>query len=1031
MARPLRIEFAGALYHVHRDDATAASAIDIGTRIQTQGDLTLAAWRDLNARAANVTAEQGNLTVTAGRDLTLTAGQARIQLDEAHRHKGGGFLSKKTRTTRDSLDRTSAQATTLSGNRVTVLADHDLTLTGSNVVSDLGTTLVAQRDLTLEAATNTTLETHFKAEKKTGLGRSGFGLTLGSQKQSTDQQDAATLTAATTVGSTQGNLTLEAGNRYRQSGSDALAPQGDISVNAQRIDIGEARETAHSENATRFKQSGLTLALSSPVISAIQTVDQMRRAAKDTDDPRMQALAATAAGLAGHGAYNQVKAGQGTRINGQDNQIATGKTNPDGTPETRDADLADKVGGVSVSISLGNSKSESHSTQTGDTARAATLAAGHDITLRAKQSSPLAANGEEGGGEGAIQTGDLTVVGSDIKAGRNVSLEADHNITLLAAQNSASQTSTNSSSSNSVGVGFALGGQSNGFTLNLAASRARGNADGSDVNWNNTHVNANNQLTLQSGGDTTLKGAVATGKQITADIGGNLAIESLQDTSTYTSKQSSAGVGLNLCIPPFCYGASSGSVSASKSKANSNYASVAEQSGLRAGDAGFNVSVQGNTDLTGGVIASTQAAIDHNQNTLTTASLTTSDLQNKADASASSSGISLSSDMLTQGKYGIAKGVIGNALNNAGESGDSAGQTRSAVSEGEVTITDEAEQQQRTGKTGQETIASLNRDTAHAQTAAQKQDVEAMQRTVEAEQAIKQQAFKEVTVHTDAAYKAMFRTETKFYKVTCSSTPEDCVKDSKLVHMEEITRDEAKRNGQVLAVNGILNNVPRAGELAYQNVPDDENTGQKPASITLMHIPPASTGLGELFVAGYEKLLAPILDYTNADITYADLIQGRGDAATLSLGHSRGTIVQRNAFNIAADNNYKNEKLSVVGVGGAVGYQDYTSAAARVIQSEQKATKNITFTYMVNDPVPVIAAGNPGDAMAAFKEFFHVLSSDNSAHSCYGTGAAGCTTIANPVPGGPVPTNQNPGLIRVYRGGELVSPLPTVAGGKP
>ena len=459
MARPLRIEFAGALYHVHRDDATAASAIDIGTRIQTQGDLTLAAWRDLNARAANVTAEQGNLTVTAGRDLTLTAGQARIQLDEAHRHKGGGFLSKKTRTTRDSLDRTSAQATTLSGNRVTVLAGHDLTLTGSNVVSDLGTTLAARNDLTLEAATNTTLETHFKAEKKTGLGRSGFGLTLGSQKQSTDRQDAATLTAATTVGSTQGNLTLEAGNRYRQSGSDALAPQGDISVNAQRIDIGEARETAHSENATRFKQSGLTLALSSPVISAIQTVDQMRRAAKDTDDPRMQALAATAAGLAGHGAYNQVKAGQGTRINGQDNQIATGKTNPDGTPETRDADLADKVGGVSVSISLGNSKSESHSTQTGDTARAATLAAGHDITLRAKQSSPLAANGGEDRGEGAIQTGNLTVVGSDIKAGRNVSLEADHNITLRAAQNSASQTSTNSSSSNSIGVGFALAGR--------------------------------------------------------------------------------------------------------------------------------------------------------------------------------------------------------------------------------------------------------------------------------------------------------------------------------------------------------------------------------------------------------------------------------------------------------------------------------------------------------------------------------------------------------------------------------------------
>jgi filamentous hemagglutinin len=84
---------------------------------------------------------------------------------------------------------------------------------------------------------------------------------------------------------------------------------------------------------------------------------------------------------------------------------------------------------------------------------------------------------------------------------------------------------------------------------------------------------------------------------------------------------------------------------------------------------------------------------------------------------------------------------------------------------------------------------------------------------------------------------------------------------------------------------------------------------------------------------------------------------------------------------------------------------------------------------MTNDPVPVIAAGNPGDAWAAFKEFFNVLSSNNSAHSCYGTGAAGCATIANPVPGGPVPTNQQPGSIRVYRGGELASPATTISEG--
>lgn len=157
-------------------------------------------------------------------------------------------------------------------------------------------------------------------------------------------------------------------------------------------------------------------------------------------------------------------------------------------------------------------------------------------------------------------------------------------------------------------------------------------------------------------------------------------------------------------------------------------------------------------------------------------------------------------------------------------------------------------------------------------------------------------------------------------------------------------------------------------------------------------------------MAGYEKLLAPTLGYSNADNSYADILQGRGNQETLSLGHSRGTIVQSNAFNIAADNGYTNKNLAVVGVGGAVGY--------------------VTFTYLRNDPIPVIAAGNPGDAVAVFKEFFNVVANNNSAHSCYGSGAEGCSTIANPVPGGPVPTLPDSGLVRIYRGGELVSPTP-------
>jgi filamentous hemagglutinin len=226
----------------------------------------------------------------------------------------------------------------------------------------------------------------------------------------------------------------------------------------------------------------------------------------------------------------------------------------------------------------------------------------------------------------------------------------------------------------------------------------------------------------------------------------------------------------------------------------------------------------------------------------------------------------------------------------------------------------------------------------------------------------------QVTVQTDAAYKALFKTDVKYYKVTCSTTPQECMNDPSKVAMTEVDQDEAKRNGKVLAVNGILNGTERAGQLAYQNAPVDKNL-QKPDEIHLIHIPPASSNLAEVLVAGYEQMLAPILGYSNADVAYAQTLQGRGQDPTLSLGHSRGTIVQTNAFGISADAGYRNPNLATIGVGVAVSQQSYLDATTSVSSNPEK----VDFIYMRNDPVSVIAARNPGDAAAAIKEFWNVM----------------------------------------------------------
>uniref|UniRef100_UPI001FC8C396 endonuclease toxin domain-containing protein n=2 Tax=Burkholderia gladioli TaxID=28095 RepID=UPI001FC8C396 len=323
------------------------------------------------------------------------------------------------------------------------------------------------------------------------------------------------------------------------------------------------------------------------------------------------------------------------------------------------------------------------------------------------------------------------VIGSTISAGNNAKLAAEGNVNLQAAQNTSSQHSTNSGASASVGVSFTVGDKSGvAFTAGVAGNR--GNADGDSSTWTNTHVSAGNQLAIQSGGDTNLKGAVASGKQVVADVGGNLNIESLQDKDHYDSKQQSAGISASVCAPPLCTGKSSVAGSVGQTKMNSDYASVIEQSGIKAGDGGFQVDVKGNTDLKGGVVASSDKAVQDNLNKLTTSTLTHSDIENHASYDASSIGLS--------GGYGgtIGKDQKGTADNVnpvpgtsvpskggisvappvvMGASGDASSTTTSGVSGGTVTITDGAKQQQLTGETAAEAVANMNRDTSNTSSA--------------------------------------------------------------------------------------------------------------------------------------------------------------------------------------------------------------------------------------------------------------------------------------------------------------------------
>ena len=659
---------------------------DIGSQINVTSDVHIQAGNNVTATAARVTSEQGAVNVTAGNNLTLNEGRATAFVDEAHKTTGSnGAFSNTTTKTRDTLHQDQSVGTAFSGNTINLQADNDLTLKGSSAVSTSGTTLQAD-NIVLEAATNTQQQQNLKVEKKSGLfSGGGIGFTIGSQQQTLDTDQQITSLTGSTVGSIEGDVRILANNDYRQTASDVSTPAGDIAVSAQNITIEAGTQTDQTVEKQSFKQSGLTVSVTSAITSALQTVDRMKELGSQTDNDRLTVLAGATAALAGKQAYDGI------------NAVAQANT------PTSAAEAA----GVGISASMGASEQESTTRRTNQTAQQSTVIAGGDINLNAS---------------GAGTDSDIAIIGSELNAGNNATLNAEGDIHLQAAQNTAELETDSKGSSASVGIGFKFGGSQNGFSINAGVSGNRGTVDGEDISWQNTQVQAGNTVNLESGADTHLKGAVVRGEQVVAHVGGDLKVESLQDVSTYESEEKNAGVSVSVCVPPLCYGASSVSGHIGKTEIDSDYRSVTGQSGIKAGDRGFDITVAGHTDLKGGLIASNDQAIEDGVNQLTTGTLTTSDIENRAEYDASS--ISLG------GGYSFGVGdQSSNPDLKPGEKpadidskasvtvpgvlaakDDASSATESGISSGTVTIKNETKQQALTGKDGTTTVAELNRD---------------------------------------------------------------------------------------------------------------------------------------------------------------------------------------------------------------------------------------------------------------------------------------------------------------------------------
>ncbi|EFC4683264.1 Contact-dependent inhibitor A, partial [Escherichia coli] len=276
-------------------------------------------------------------------------------------------------------------------------------------------------------------------------------------------------------------------------------------------------------------------------------------------------------------------------------------------------------------------------------------------------------------------------------------LDAANDILLSGAANTQKTTGRNSSSGGGVGVSIGAG-KGAGISAFASVNAAKGREKGNGTEWTETTTDSGKTVTINSGRDTVLNGAQVNGNRIIADVGHDLLISSQQDTSKYDSKQTSVAAGGS-----FTFGSMTGSgyIAASRDKMKSRFDSVAEQTGMFAGDGGFDITVGKHTQLDGAVIASTATP---DKNHLDTGTLGFSDLHNEADYKVSHSGISLSGG----GSFGdkFQGNMPGGMISAGGHSGHAEGTTQAAVADGTITIRDRDNQKQN--------LANLSRDPAHA-----------------------------------------------------------------------------------------------------------------------------------------------------------------------------------------------------------------------------------------------------------------------------------------------------------------------------
>ena len=639
------------------------------SQVKGKGDVTLTAK---NLRAEGVQLEsEAKLMAIAENDLVLNGAKESRDFEEFHKTKSGS-LARTTKTSLDQQHSVTQVGTQVSGKNVVLSAGHDVKAKGMQAIAEDNLHVHAGHDVDIAADTNHFKNKRVETKKTRGVFTGGgIGLTVGSKSEKHDYETEGWTQsdARSTLGSMNGNIRVSAGNHTNVLGTDMITPRtNQIDIEGAGVKVEAGKDIIEHKEGHEYKQSGVTIALSTPVTDMAQAAYNSVNRSQQVTNGKLKALyAVKAAEEVGMAAQNVGKVAETLDALRAGNMQNTGTTS---SPSMK------------VSLGYGSQKQTQSSESQSISHQKSTVSTG-TFNVKARDEK-------------------LSFEGVDANA-KLMALSGKKGIEIKGVKDEEHQRTENKSVGGSVGVFVGTNGNSYGIGIEGSVNVSKGKSNSDSERWQNSHLQADKLITNSEEGGLNLDAANLNAKRWEADIQ-NLTVTSRQDTEKYESKQTSASASGSVA-----YGSGGGaSVSASYNKAKVDYAQVNEQSGIRVGEDGMDANIHNHTQLNGAII---ESDADASKNHFKTKSLTHTDIENKSE-------IKTESASMGAGTGGInPMQAISSALSLLGNTNESARSTTQSAISGNIQIDTETP----------EKLTALSRDTKNANQRVEKQDLQKVQ----------------------------------------------------------------------------------------------------------------------------------------------------------------------------------------------------------------------------------------------------------------------------------------------------------------